>query len=99
MDLKKCRIKNKFEFIQYTEENKSQFTQQLRAHGYALVTIENAPLDVVMFCKFDRDKKVLKSEIEVVSPGQYMVFYDDDSHAIQTQEEFDASFELVKEDE
>lgn len=90
--MKKCKFSATFDYIKYTEENKAEVIQNIRTHGYSIATIDTMP-NLLMYCKFNRESKLFESDLKVVDPETYLVFYDTGDIATFTEDQFNATFE------
>lgn len=90
--MKKCRFNATFDYILYTEDNKGEVVQQLRAHGYSIASIDTAP-SLLMYCKFNRETRMFESDLKVVDPDTYIVFYDTGDVSTFTEDQFNSTFE------
>ena len=99
MDKTICRFKSQFEYIYYNGTNKNTIEQNLRIRGYDTMKVdglENMP--AIIFTKYDKGINRFKTDVSVIEPEQYVIFYDTDQIGLMTKPEFESTFELVEED-
>ena len=95
--MKKCRLKGKFEYLQYTGEGQSKIDciAFIRSFGLEKVNIDGFA-DLFVFCKYNSETKEI-TNASVLNVGDYLVKFGDDDFNVYEEKVFEETFETIDE--
>ena len=88
---KKCKLRGEFEYIKYTPETKLEVINTLTKYGYTRFDM-HGKADWIIYGKFNEATRQIESDIQILTPGDYLVMLDDNTLNIYTEPVFEATF-------
>ena len=86
-----CKLRGQFKYIKYDGTNKLEIYNIISKYGYTKMEIQGKA-DWVVYADIDLNLKTFNSDVQIITPGEYVVMLDENTLAHYSDVTFHNTF-------